>query len=187
MASIASVSKTIVIRTSRETLWLVAAATAVTFAMAYAVHSKHDAQVAAPAAAPAALIAQDATPQEDWAGHLAEVTPAGTPTPAEPMTSASLTVPKAQLALPMSMVPRVAARPRPCFEPQPCALKTLSASSTQAPPHRQAAGEEKAPATRPHRSLVGMLNPLNHLPDMSTVSRPFTYAGGAVSNWFKRL
>ena len=99
MASFAGGSKSIVIRTSRETLGLVAAATAMTFAISYAVHSKHDAQVAAQASIQVALVAEDATPQEDWAGHLAEVTPAAAPTPTEPMTSASLTVPKAQLAL----------------------------------------------------------------------------------------
>ncbi|MCX8254425.1 MAG: hypothetical protein OTI36_10630, partial [Beijerinckiaceae bacterium] len=121
MASFAGGSKSIVIRTSRETLGLVAAATAMTFAMSYAVHSKHDAQVAAQASSQVALVAEDATPQEDWAGHLAEVTPAAAPTPAEPMTSASLTVPKAQLALPSAMGPKVTPKPRPCVEPQPCA------------------------------------------------------------------
>lgn len=184
MASFAGGSKSIVIRTSRETLGLVAAATAMTFAMSYAVHSKHDAQVAAQASSQVALVAEDATPQEDWAGHLAEVTPAAAPTPAEPMTSASLTVPKAQLALPSAMGPKVTPKPRPCVEPQPCALKALAATST---PVRRQAAAAAAEKQHPHRSLVGMLNPLNHLPDMSMVSRPFTYAGGAVSSWFKRL
>ena len=187
MASFASASKTIVIRTSRDTLGLVVAATAMTFAMAYAVHSKHEAEAAAQAPAqPITLVAQDASPQEVWAGHLAELTPAAAPTPSEPMTSASLTVPKAQLALPM--VPKTLPKPRPCIEPQPCALKTLAAASSPALTHHQVATPaEKAPAARANHSLVGMLNPLNHLPDMSTVGRPFTYAGGAVAGWFKRL
>ena len=186
MASFTGASKPIVIRTSRETLGLVVAASAVACALAGAVHSKHDTQTAA--AAPVqqvASVAQDASPQEVWAGHLAELTPAAAPTPAEPMTSASLTVPKAQLALPLPMVPKSPAKPRPCVEPQPCALKALAASP-QAAARRQAIAAEKAQA-REHRSLIGMLNPLNHLPDMATVSRPFTYAGGAVSGWFKRL
>ncbi len=191
MASFASASKTIVIRTSRDTLGLVVAATAMTFAMAYAVHSKHDAQISAQAAAQApaqqsALVAQDASPQEVWAGHLAELTPAAAPTPAEPMTSASLTVPKAQLALPM--VPKTLPKPRPCLEPQPCAVKTLAAASSLVLTHHQiASAADRAQAARANHSLVGMLNPLNHVPDMSAVGRPFTYAGGAVAGWFKRL
>ncbi len=187
MASFAGASKTIVIRTSRETLGLVVAATAVTFALATAVHSKHEADISAPAPLQQVeLAAPEASPQEDWAGHLADVTPAAAPAPAEPMTSASLTVPKAQLALPM--VPKTLPKQRPCVEPQSCALKALAAaSSSQAAGHRQAMAAERAQAAREHHSLIGMLNPLNHLPDMATVSRPFTYAGGAVTGWFKRL
>ena len=191
MAGFASASKTIVIRTSRDTLGLVIAATAVTFAMAYAVHSKHDALASAQAPAQqiahgAQELAQDASPQEVWAGHLTEVTPAAAPTPAEPMTSASLTVPKAQLALPT--VPKALPKLRPCVEPQPCALKALAASSSPALAHHQVAtAADRAQAAREHHNLIGMLNPLNHLPDMTTVGRPFTYAGGAVAGWFKRL
>ena len=187
MASFAGASRKIVIRTSRDTLGLLAAATAMTFALSYAVHSKHDPLVAAPAP-----VAQDASPRQDWAGGLAELTPAVAPTPAEPMTSASLTVPKSQLALPT--VPKPVAKPRPCLDPQ-CAAKAASASASSASassamassatPHHLAATQDRH--QHDSKGMIGMLNPLNHLPDMSVVARPFTYAGGAVTGWFKRL
>ena len=177
MANIVGTPKKVVIRTSRETLGLVVAATAMTFALSYAVHSKHDAP--APVAAPATQEA--ALPRQDWAGHLAEVSPAVAPAPSEPMTSASLTVPKAQLALPA--VPKLVAKPRPCPE-SPCAVK---AAPSAAAGKRQVAAAGEQPRHEPKKSLIGMLNPLNHLPDMSAVGRPFTYAGGAVTGWFKRL
>ena len=177
MAHIAGTPKTIVIRTSRETLGLVVAATAMTFALSYAVHSKHDSPVAAAAPPTREAVA----PLQEWAGHLAEVAPAATPAPSEPMTSASLTVPKSQLALPAT--PKLVAKPRPCPE-APCAVKTASVPTAA---KRQVAVVGEQPRGEPKTSMIGMLNPLNHLPDMSVVGKPFTYAGGTVVGWFKRL
>ena len=177
MANLAGTPKKVVIRTSRDTLGLVVAASAMTFALSYAVHSKHDAP--SPVSAPQV---QEATtqPQEDWAGHLADLSAAPAPAPIEPMTSASLTVPKSQLALPTA--PKLVAKPpRPCAE-APCAVKTAAVAAAK----HQVATAGDSPRREQQRSLIGMLNPLNHLPDMSAVGRPFTYAGGTVAGWFKR-
>ena len=185
MANLAGTPKKVVIRTSRDTLGLVVAATAMTFALSYVVHSKHDAAVLASASAPgpaATLQSQDASaqPKQDWAGHLADLSAAPAPATGEPMTSASLTVPKSQLALPA--VPKPVIKPRPCPE-APCVAKPASAAAAK----RQVASAGELPKHEQNNSLIGLLNPLNHLPDMSAVGRPFTYAGGAVTGWFKRL
>ena len=191
MGSFASASRTIVIRASRDTLSLVAAAATLTFALAYVVHSKHDAQL--PVAAPAALQQpgqplqtqlQQAQqkPQQDWAGHLAELVPPTDTMPSEPMSSASLVVPKSQLALPALPGKPAAKTTRPCLD-QPCAAK-----APLPPLRRQPADVRKADAPpAPRKNLLGMLNPLTHLPDVSVIGRPFVYAGGAVTGWFKRF
>lgn len=166
------------IKARRETIGLVAAASAMTFALAYAVHSK---QAQVPSAPTARL------QQQDWMGHLAEVAPRTETAPPEPMSSAALVVPKSQLALP-STPTRPPAKPRPC-EDRPCAAKA-NAQATAA--RRQIAAAESASTGKSERdresgkSLLGTLNPLNHLPDMSMIGRPFAYAGNTVSGWFRR-
>ncbi len=181
MGYFANASRTVVFRASRDTLGLVVVAATMTFALAYAVHSRHDPQ--APAStlpAQAQLPTPSAQAQQPWAGHLAEVVPSAAIIPSEPMTSASLVVPKSQLALPAAPAKL---KPRGCAEP-PCQAKA------PLPPTRQqqtADAGKIEPAREPKKTLLGTLNPLNHLPEMSAVGRPFAYAGNAVSSWIKRF
>ena len=185
MSNLASASRTVVIRASRDTLSLVAAASAMTFALAYAIHTKHDRLIPAPLPA---LETRAPEPQQDWAGHLAELAPATAAAPSEPMSSAALVVPKAQLALPP--LPKASTKSmRPCPPDASCVpIAKAPTSSPAAPPRRLVAAADKANAAdKPGKTLVGMLNPLNHLPDMTAVGRPFASAGGAVAGWFKRL
>ena len=177
MVYFAKASRTVVIRASRETIGLVAAASAMTFALAYAVHSKQQPQGFG---APAPVAQQ----QQDWTGHLADLTPTSTEAaPAEPMSSAALVVPKSQLALP-SMSVRPLARPRVCGD-GPCPAKPGAAAARRmadadAPGKGSHAGESK-------NTLLSRLNPLNHLPDVSVIARPFAYAGNTLSGWIKRF
>ncbi len=119
------------------------------------------------------------------------------------MTSASLVVPKAALALPpaqpASSAPR-ATKPLPC-DAQPCPAR----SAAPLPPARQKlaavdaepAKANPAPAQAPiskstqtvkeheKRFALSDLNPLPHLPD--AVRRPFSYAGTKISGWIDRF
>ena len=170
----------VVLRASRETVGLVVAAAAMTFAMSFAIHAKHDRLAAQ--ATPAQAVQEAQAPQQDWAGGLAALAPEPA-TPGERLSSAALVVPKAALALPQPPAkPKVV---RQCGDAACLAGKTPGT----AVPKRQmaAAAEAKAESEAPKRGLLHQLNPLNHLPDVSMVGRPFTYAGGAVAGWFKRL
>lgn len=176
MSEPASAPRHVVIRTSRETLALVAAAAAMTFALSFAIHARHERTAALAAPAPVAQEAQ--APQQDWAGHLAELPPAAA-TPAEHLSSAALVVPKSALTLPQPPArPKVA---RQCADAACLAGK----ASAGAPKRQFAAAEPKADESS--NGFLHQLNPLNHLPDMSAVGRPFSTAGGAVAGWFKRL
>ena len=162
MSYFANASRTIVIKANRETIGLVLAASAMTFAIAYSVHSKPT---------PVATQAQ----QQDWAGDLAELAPQKLAS-TESMSSADLVVPNAQLALPS--VPVKQATKRGCDEP---CLKV------PVPPRRETAREVSpilAPRTK-EPSLLTRLNPLNHVPKV--VKQPFNYAGDMVSGWIKRF
>ena len=184
MSNIVSASKTVVIRTRRDTLGLVVAASALTFALAFSVHTKRDRLPLPPAQETQLQLAPPTAPeQQDWAGHLAELKSEVPTAPSEPLSSAALVVPKSQLALPPA--PRAARSTRACAD-GPCS--TIARTPT-APTRRPmvAADAKGDQPTKPKKSLLGMLNPLNHLPDVSVVSRPFTYAGGTVAGWFKRL
>ena len=181
MAYSANAPRRVVIRANRETLALVCGACALTFVIAYGLHGR-------PVEAPATQVVAAPPPQQDWTGHLADVPANATVTtgPAEPLSSDSLTVPKAQLALPaMPSKPKV----RPCDTgPLPCPVAKAVAP---VPPARKVATAtptmaSQAKAEKEH-GLLNTLNPLNHLPDMSTIKRPFAYAGDTVSGWFKRF
>ena len=181
MAYSANAPRRVVIRANRETLALVFGACTATFAIAYGLHGK-PAETQVPAAV------ASANPQQDWTGHLADVPPNATTTaPAsEPLSSDSLTVPKAQLALPgMPAKPKA----RPCDGgPTPCPAAKVAAPVP--PVRKQVAATTPSPAqarAEKEHGLMATLNPLNHLPDMATVKRPFAYAGDTVSGWFKRF
>ena len=171
--------RTVVIKASRDTLLLIACAVSATLAISYAVHTR-----------PASVsVAEVAPPQQEWAGTLADVTTQSKSVqPAETMTSASLVVPPAALSLPKEPSRAAPQKPRAC-DPAPCVVKP--GAQLPLPPVRQkpaavetAAVQTPVPA-KDEASLVGRLNPLNHLPD--AVRHPFDYAGNTVSGWMKRL
>lgn len=173
----------VVLRASRDTLVLVASTLCVTFALAYAVR-QHPGPVATQ------------PEQQVWAGQLAEVAPE-TVAPARPetLTSASLTVPKAALALPPLPTAAPPAAKTPACATQPCPVKTAAPM----PPARQKLamvdGEtaKAVPATTSERKAaketkagdrrfgLSDINPLPHLPD--SVRKPFSYAGAKISGW----
>ncbi len=163
MASFTRASKTFIIKANRDTIGLVAAACAVTFALAYAVHSRP---------LPATPVHQQ---QQGWTGDLADLGTRDAASP-EPLRSADLVVPQAQLALPAMPAKPIARKgcDEPCLKaPLPPRRETVRAGT----PIREAAHKD-AP-------LLSRLNPLNHVPDV--VTRPFTYAGDMVSGWIKRF
>ncbi len=153
-------------KANRETIVLIAVACAMTFAL-----SRHAGTPEVAAEKPAAAV----VPDQVWTGRLAEVAPAASVPPREPMSSASLVVPKSALALP--------ATPR----------KTPVKVAVPVPPTRtQMAGNTQAASVEPDRSshedgLLHSINPMNHLPDMSSVGRPLAYAGETVAGWFRHF
>ena len=178
---VANVSRTVVLKAKRETVLLVCAATSLTFALAYAIHSKPEADPH-----PATEQVLQKPVGQVWAGQLASLAPDGVaPSAAEPMSSASLVVPKSQLSLPSVVVVRSPVRPRTCEE-TPCATK---APLPVRPLRNQAAAAQPTdPVRQANRpGLMATLNPLNHLPDATTLRRPFSYASDTVSGWFHRL
>ena len=185
MAYSANASRRVVIRANRETIALVLGACALTFVIAYELRGR--------ATEPSSTtIVAAAPPQQDWTGNLADVPQNATTTApaAEPLSSDSLTVPKSQLALPPTPAK---AKVRPCdLGPVPCATGTATAKiAAPVPPVRKQAATAptmvaQAKAENDH-GLMSTLNPLNHMPEMSTIKRPFIYAGDTVSGWFKRF
>ena len=176
MAYPVNTPRRIIIRANRDTLALIGGACALTLVIAYGVHGRPD-NVAPPKAAPTVA-------HQEWTGHLADVQPVATPADAkpEPLSSDLLTVPKAQLALPV-------APPKPkvksCDSATPCTAKP----AVPVPPVRRqvAAAPSLATPQKADNTLLHNLNPLNHMPDMAVVRRPFTYAGDTVVAWFKRF
>ena len=163
MTYFARASKSFVIRANRETIGLVVAACAVTFALAYAVHSRP------------APVAPAQERRQDWTGELADL---GTPDAAshETLRSADLVVPQAQLALPA--LPAKPVIKKGCDEPCVKAPLPPRRDTVKALPANQVAARKDA-------GLLNRLNPLSHVPDM--VSRPFNYAGDVLSGWIKRF
>ena len=166
----------IVLKASRDTLVLLAAAGTMTLAIAYSVHnrpvseSQGTEQVAA----------------GEWAGQLADLSPsqAAAPAPAEPLSSDALTVPKAAMALPVAPRPALSARPRAC-DGTPCPPSVKAASGAAAAPTLRRQAVAALPARVREASLVERLNPLNHLP--AAVTQPFASAGDTIAGWVKRF
>ena len=190
MSSVLPPRRTIVLKASRDTLVLTVAAGAMTLAIAYSVHTRP---------APATLQGQNGGTAEqaaagEWAGQLADLSSnQGTlTTPTERMSTATLTVDKAAMALPAAPrpVPALSTKPRTC-DGSPCLPSTKAATTGSttiavAPALGVATTSlRRAPAVAAARqaSLVEKLNPLNHLPEM--VKRPFASAGDTIAGWVK--
>ena len=174
MTEFAKISRSKLIRISRETMALVLAAGIVTCALAYAHHARSGAE-------PTSQREQAAS--KEWVGNL----PAAAPLPAassasEPMTSASLVVAPSELPQVIS-VPRQPAKLRACDLP-PCAVKTAVPTPPLRPQPATAAAIPSPQADSPKPTLVAKLNPFNHLPDTTTLTQPFTYVGDKVAGWF---
>ena len=203
MANPAKVSRSVVIRTSRETLALALAACAVAFALAYAVHSRPDvSNVGVPKPRVVSLTPAASThevsagasstkgePLRDWTGHLAEVAPATATVPAEPMTSASLVVSPSQLP-PVTSPARPIGK-RPCETSSSCTTKATASTLPPVPPSRPSPDASRPAiaatvrATQAEPGWPAKINPFNHLPDTATLKQPFTYVGDKVAGWFK--
>ncbi len=200
MATPAKAPRSVVIRASRETIALALAACAVTFALAYAVHSKSDVTkldvaksdvgpvtqaTSSIRAVPAKGSPIEGAQTREWTGHLADIGPPAAVAPGEPMTSASLVVSPSQLA-PVTAPTRPTAR-RVC-EGASCTART-SAPSPMPPSRPSQDGPDPAPvavgAASPARNWPASINPLNHLPDATALKQPFTYVGDKVAGWFK--
>ncbi len=176
--------RSIILKANRDTLVLIAAAGAMTLAIANSVHTRP---------APATLQGQtggtttEQAAAGEWAGQLADLTPnqVASTAPAEPLSTAALTLDKAAMALPASPrpAPALPSKPRICDgAPCPPPVKAAAAGTAAAAPPRH------PPAVTPparEASLVEKLNPLNHLPEM--VKRPFASAGDTIAGWVKRF
>ena len=192
MSPVVPPRRPIVLKTSRDTLVLLAAASAMALAIGYSVHNH--------------TVSDDPQPIEqtvagEWAGQLAALAPTETAAPAPaPLSSDALTLPKAAMALPVSPRPTAnAVKPRLCDGvPCPPAAKasTTAAAVPGGLPTAAAPGQTHRPAvaTRPHSvreaGLMERLNPLNHLPDVrlpDVVRRPFASAGETIVGWVKRF
>ncbi len=176
--------RVVTIKANRETLLLVASAVAMAFALSYAVRQRP----AVPTLA--------AAPQHVWVGQLPEIAPVNTVAqPAEPITSASLVVSPAALTSPTppSSRPAIAPKPRSCdTTPCPQASKPPSLPQLPAPTAKQSGTQVSDSRPVPSRtghddkpSLMGKLNPLNHIPD--AMRQSIDYAGDTLSSWMKRL
>jgi hypothetical protein len=139
---------------------------------------------------------------QGWVGHLAATAPVDAPQPA-PFSSSSLVVPKSALTLPPEAakpVPKVKAS---CDSADRLCVLRPTVAAVAVPPHRQVAMVETPglllpPADIPPPSRVTAktvsadrkgfsLNPLNHMPDMAAIGRPFSAAGTVVTGWIKWL
>ena len=191
MAIPAKASRSVVIGISRETLALVLAACAVTFALAYVLKSRPAVEPAArtslstSSSLPADPSVQGSSvqglPVWEWTGHLAEVAPPAVPAQTEPMTSASLVVSPSQL--PPVAVPTRSTGKRAC-DGASCAIKTsVPVPTPPSRPSTEPAGPFAAAAhvPQPNRGWPAKINPLNHLPDTAALQRPFTYVADRVA------
>ena len=167
----------------RESIGLVAAAAVAISAFGLA--GRHEARPTSP-------------DKQDWVGHLPAVSTAGV-APIEPMSSSSLVIPKSALALPPSEPkPIVRARSSCDSADRLCVVRvapgpakrsgTVADSrdvvlpSAKIPLPSKTAGLAQTPASKGFS-----LNPLNHVPDMATVTKPFSAAAQAVGGWIKWL
>ena len=177
MSSVVPPRRPFVLKASRDTLVLLAAATGLALAIGYSAHNR-----------PMPDIAKQATEQAvagEWTGQLAALAPtdATATAPSEPLSSDALTVPKAAMALPTPPRPATP-KPRPCDGAScPTPARTAGAVTATPTPNRRA----PAPHLQPVReaSLMERINPLNHLPDV--VKRPFASAGDTIAGWVRRF
>ena len=183
----ASAPRILNIAARRDTLAIAAAAVVALAALAYGHHGESGSMK------PAA---------QGWTGNLTPATAGAVPV--EPMRSSSLVVPKETLTLPpLPAKPIVRAKNSCDSADRLCVVRPIAVIAV--PPKRQIAAMEprgalvppglipmpgpSGPVTKPAaaESKGFSLNPLNHIPDMATVGRPFTAAGQAVSGWIKWL
>lgn len=142
--------------------------------------------------------------EQGWTGHLLTTASNGT-VQTEPMSSSSLVVPKSTLVLPpLPTKPLVRARNSCDSADRLCVVRPLAVIAV--PPKRLVASndaqqsgplppaliptpDKASPAAKPGSADTKgfSLNPLNHMPDMAAIGRPFAAAGQAVSGWIKRL
>ncbi len=191
MAPPAKAPRSVAVKTKRDMVAPVLGLCAVTFALAYVVHSEVDTSrsglpqpgivSARSPSVPDGGSTDRGAPAKEWTGHLADVVPAAG-APAEPMTSASLVVSPSQLP-PVTGPGRTAGK-RAC-EGAPC---TKAGAPVPTPPSRPAtsgAVPVAANAAPQDRGWPANINPFNHLPDTATLKQPFTYVGDKVAGWFK--
>ncbi|WP_158807655.1 hypothetical protein [Beijerinckia sp. L45] len=185
----ASAPRILNIAARRESLAVTAAVVVAFSALAYAHRSGPEAS---------------APVDQGWTGHLTAAASADV-VPVEPLRSSSLVVPKASLTL-----PPLAARPmlhekKTCDSADRLCVVRLAPPVIAVPPRRQVAAIDPqnvflppalipmpAKATKAAKPVSSeskgfSLNPLNHVPDMSALGRPFSAAGQAVVGWIKWL
>lgn len=121
----------------------------------------------------------------DWTGKLADLGPDQTPK-MQPLTSASLVVPKSTLALPAKTKAAAKSTPKPCADEACDAAKATAPTVAGREKDKVVASANREPAAKaPSGDLLKRLNPLNHIPD--AVRRPFALAGDTVSGWIKHF
>ena len=185
MADFVRSSRPVTLRARRDTIVLVAAAAAITGALASGIHAHQTGT---------------GIPSLGWTGELSDVQPESVPASKPAITSASLVVAPAELALPK--VAATAAHPRSKIcDGASCPTKAAGSLAGPRRPSSAASGVASRPSMsaeavefvpRPpadvgakHPSLMARLNPLRHLPDVSTVRRPLTAANETIFGWFK--
>ena len=164
----------------RETIALAALATVATLAL---VHERQPRGAAGTAAG--------------WFGQLPAEASTGLPAVA-PLTSSSLVVSSAELALPA--IPAAPARVRDACDSadNSCVIRPLAvaapvkrvgvpAEAPRAPTSKRAVGMPKPEPVVQASSKERPFNLLDHLPDASTLGHPFSAAGSLVSGWVRRL
>ena len=133
---------------------------------------------------------------QGWVGELTAAMPGAPET--KPLSSSSLVVPSAELALPAVAKVPIQIRNACDSADDRCAIRPLSvvaarrqASSTDAPGRLAQAkrGPEVQKVTLTNRPAEKQfsLNPFDHLPDSATIGRPFEAAGLMVRGWIRRL
>lgn len=162
-------ARSFVLRIRFETLALVAGAVAMSLALSHAVHQRADRSKVA------GLPGQPA-----WTGRIADLPPDGAGAADKAITSASLVVPPATLALPANPS-RQPPKAKPC-ESAGCPSKVVAVPPAQR--NRTVPVQAAVARSRDADGLMSKLNPLNHLPD--AVRHPFDVAGNTISGWLRR-
>ena len=127
---------------------------------------------------------------QDWTGELVATPAAAAPQPS--LSSASLVVPKSMLTLPPEPAKPIVRIRSSCDSADK--LCVVRQNVTALPPKRpietqviQPLAPSRVAANEPKKNSPQQrsLNPLDHLPDLSGVGRPFSAAGRAVTSWIK--